>query len=375
MSELDFTKVERSTLDREETRQRLERWLAERLPKGAEPTIPELSAPSGTGMSSETLLFDASWAEDGERRTSHLVGRLAPDLRDVPVFPKYDLESQFRLLALIAEHSSVPVPGVRWLEKDPAALGAPFFVMDRVDGRVPPDIPPYLFAGWLLEANEAERKQLMTGTVEAVAALHAIDPIKADAGFLGFDVAGDTPLRRHVQNQRDFYAWVVADGVRQPIVERTFEWLDENWPEDEGETVISWGDSRIGNVLYGGFQPVALLDWEMAGLGPREMDLGWLCFMHTFFQNIADMAGQPGMPDFLRLADVAAAYEHASGRAPRDLVWYFTYAALRHGIVMSRIQRRMLHFGQAEPSDDPDSVIPHRAVLEGLLNGEWDPLS
>ena len=373
MSEPDFDKVERSTLNREETRQRLERWLAERLPEGADPTIPEISAPSGTGMSSETLLFDASWNEAGERQTVPLVGRLAPGLRDVPVFPSYDLESQFRLLRLISEHSDVPVPGVRWLENDSNALGAPFFVMDRVEGRVPADIPPYLFAGWLLEATSAERTCLMDETVGAMAALHAIDPLEAEAGFLAFEVEGDTPLRRHLQNQRDFYAWVIADGVRQPIVERTFDWLDAHWPADEGETVISWGDSRIGNVIYDGFEPAALLDWEMAGLGPREMDLGWLCFMHSFFQEIANMAGQPGLPDFLRLSDIAACYERISGHTPRNLVWYFTYAALRHGIVMSRIQRRMVHFGQAEWGDDPDSAILHRDLLERLLDGTWSP--
>ena len=368
-------KMERSTLDRELARKRLEQWLSERLPKGAEPTISELSAPTGTGMSSETLLFDASWNEDGERRTRSLVGRLAPDSRDVPVFPRYDLEGQFRLLRLIADHADVPVPGVRWFEKESTVMGAPFFVMDRVEGRVPADIPPYLFGGWLLEAKPEERKELMEGTVAAIAGLHAIDPERAGADFLAFDVAGDTRLRAHVENQRAYHDWVVADGIRHPILERTFAWLEAHWPADEGAAVISWGDSRIGNVLYDGFRPAALLDWEMAGLGPRELDLGWLCFMHAFFQNIADMAEQPGLPDFLRLSDVAAVYERASGHSPRDLVWHFTYAALRHGIVMARIQRRMIHFGQAQWEEDPDTVIPHRNLLEGLLGGTWSPLT
>lgn len=374
MSEADFDVAERSTLDREEARQRLERWLAAQLPEGGEPAVSELDAPSGTGMSSETLLFEASWNEAGGRQTLPLVGRLAPGERDVPVFPTYDLEGQFRLLRLISEHSDVPVPRVRWLENDPSALGAPFFVMDRVDGRVPPDIPPYLFAGWLFDATPEERRQLMDATIRAMAALHAIDPVKSEAGFLAFPVAGDTPLQRHVQNQRDYYAWVVADGVQHPILERTFAWLDANWPADEGETVISWGDSRIGNVLYDGFEPAALLDWEMAGLGPREMDLGWLCFMHRFFQDIAEMAEQPGLPDFLRLDAAAASYERTSGHAPRDLLWYFTYAALRHGIVMSRIHRRMMRFGNAQWGDDPDTVIPHSGLLERLLDGRWSPL-
>ncbi|NRA06810.1 MAG: phosphotransferase family protein [Myxococcales bacterium] len=378
MSEIgpeDFQEVERSTLDREQTRARLEGWLAGRLPEGSEPEIPELSSPSGSGMSSETLLFDARYREDGQRRQASLVARLAPHAADVPVFPRYDLDAQFRLLDLVARHSQVPVPAVRWLEGDPAALGTPFFVMEQVAGRVPSDIPPYAFGGWLFDAKPEERQRLQDATVETLAALHGIDATNAGADFLAFEVAGDTPLRRHVQNQRGYYAWTASDGVHHPILERAFEWLEAHWPSDEGETVISWGDSRIGNVLYEGFEPAALLDWEMAGLAPREVDLGWLCFMHRFFQEIAESVDLPGLPDFLRLGDAAACYERASGHTPRDLLWYFTYAALRHGIIMARIHRRSVHFGQAAWDDDPDAVIPHRPLLERLLAGSWSPLA
>jgi len=361
--------IERSTLDRGSIRQRLQDWLGKRLPEAAAPTISEVSTPSATGMSSETLLFDASWSEACTHRTASFAGRLAPDEGDVPVFPRYDLESQFRLLELIDRHSNVPVPAVRWLELDPEPLGAPFFVMDRVEGRVPPDIPPYVFAGWILDTTPEKRNLLQESTIATLAELHAIDPIEADASFLEFPVEGDSPLRRHVQNQRDYYAWVVADGTRHPLLERAFDWLDANWPSDEGAAVISWGDSRIGNVLYDGFEPAALLDWEMAGLAPREVDLGWMCFMHTFFQDIAEGAGLPGLPDFLQLPDAAERYERASGHRPRDLGWYYTYAALRHGIIMSRIQRRIVHFGQSEGwGDDPDDAIPHRKALERLID-------
>ena len=372
----EIESIERSTLDRDVLRSKLELWLKGVLPDDAEPTIPELSSPSGTGMSSETLLFDLqTQGKEGQGGPAALVARLAPQSSDVPIFPDYDFEAQYRLLDLVATHGEAPVPGVRWLETDPKPLGAPFFVMDRVAGRVPDDIPPYLFAGWVFEASDEERALLERSTVEAIAALHAIDPVKSDASFLEFDTVGATPLRRHVQNQRDFYAWVTSDGVKHPVLERTFDWLEANWPGDEGETVISWGDSRIGNVLYDGFVPAALLDWEMAGLGPRELDLGWLCFMHRFFQEIADAAGLPGLPDLLELGSVADAYERASGHTPRNLLWHYTYAALRHGIVMTRVHRRMVHFGQAEWGDDPDAPIPHRPLLERLLEGSWSPLS
>ena len=135
---------------------------------------------------------------------------------------------------------------------------------------------------------------------------------------------------------------------------------------------MSWGDSRIGNVMYRGFEPIAILDWEMAGLGPRELDLGWLVFMHGFFQNIFAGMGLPGLPDLLRSVDVAATYERQSGHAVQDLRWYETYAALRHAIIMSRIAARQHHFG-GERAEDPDDRFPHRATLEAMLAGSyWD---
>src|SRR5262249_35093837 len=161
------------------------------------------------------------------------------------------------------------------------------------------------------------------------AALHAIDVGAIDVSFLELDRSEPTPLQRHVADQWDYYTWVSADRP-QSVIERGFAWLQDHWPEDEGPTVLSWGDSRIGNMLYRDFTPVAVLDWEMAGLAPREMDLAWMVFLHRFFEDLAEQLELPGMPQFLRLADVAATYEAASGHTPRNLEFFVMYAALRH---------------------------------------------
>jgi aminoglycoside phosphotransferase (APT) family kinase protein len=356
----------RSTRDLALTRERLERWLAKRLPGVS---LGALSNPSATGMSSETLLFDATWREEGRERAGSFVARVAPDPRDVPVFPTYDLEAQFKVIRLAGAHG-VPVPPLRWLELDPAAIGSPFFVMERVAGRVPPDIMPYPLGSWLSEASPEDQRSLQEATVATLAKLHAIDLARCDAGFLELRVPGESALRRHVESQRRFYDWM-RRGRRYPLLEACFDWLEAHWPEDEGDTVISWGDARIGNVLYDGFRPVAVLDWEMAAPGPRGVDLGWMVFLHAFFQMIARGAGVPGMPDFLRAADVLASYERASGKRIGPLGWYEAYAALRHGIVMARIQSRAVHFGEATWPEDLDSTIMHRPLLEQMLSGAY----
>jgi aminoglycoside phosphotransferase (APT) family kinase protein len=123
--------------------------------------------------------------------------------------------------------------------------------------------------------------------------------------------------------------------------------------------------------MYDGFEPVAVLDWEMAGLGPREIDVGWMVFMHVFFQDLTERAGMPGLPDFMRSGDARAAYEAAAGVELVEPGWYEVYAGLRHGIVMTRVTARSVHFGEAEWPEDPDATIPHCGVLEQMLAGTW----
>ena len=106
-------------------------------------------------MSSETVLFDATWTTDGARVRHELVARIAPEPSSVPVFQHYDLDSQFRVMAKVRELSDVPVPEVHWLEEDPGPLAAPFFIMSRAVGLVPPDVMPYNFGdSWVFDASE-----------------------------------------------------------------------------------------------------------------------------------------------------------------------------------------------------------------------------
>ena len=358
-----------STRDRGELRERLECWLVRRF---GEAQVSPLAGPSTNGMSSETLLFEARWREGGARRSAALVARVAPDPAAVPVFPTYDMERQFRVMRALGELGTLPIPRVLWCETDPAALGAPFFVMERVEGEVPPDILPYTFGqSWLSNGTPEQLARLQERSVGLLAALFRIDRPTERFGFLASQKPGATPLRRFVAELRGFYAWVAADGVGSPLIERCFAWLDAHWPKHEGPTVLSWGDARIGNILYRDFSPVAALDWEMAALGPPELDVGWMIALHRFFDDLTQSAGMPGMPDLLRRADVAASYEKQTGYAARDLDFYTLLAALRHGIVMFRIARRMAHFGEAELPPDVDDRIAHRRMLERMLAGEY----
>ena len=366
---------EKSSRDPEALRTQMQAWLTTRLGDATDVTdvaVGEITSPGSNGMSSETLLFDASWSDADGAHNERLVARVEPDTHDTPVFPVYDLEMQFRVITLAGQRTKVRVPRTRWLETDPELLGGTFFIMDRVDGRVPPDIPPYTMDGWVLEATPEERATIERTTAESIAELHTLNPSNADLAFLEYDVPGETHLRRHVEHQRQYYKWV-QNGRTHRLIDDGFAWLEEHWPEDEGETVVSWGDARIGNVMYDGFEPAAVFDWEMAGLAPRALDVGWMIFIHVFFQEITTSLGLPGLPDFLHRDNVRGYYEAAAGVPLENLEFFEVYAALRHAIVMSRGHERSVGFGQAVWPDDPDEVIYHRAAMQRMLDGTyWD---
>lgn len=360
--------------DHENTRLRLETWLAGHLGADASPTIAAIETPASNGMSSDTLLFEATWMESGVSRSESLVARVAPEESAVPVFPVYDLACQARVMQLVAQVTNVPVPHVYWVETDPSFIGAEFFVMGRVNGDVPPDVMPYTFGDtWVTEGSTEDRARLERSTVDVLAMLHGIEESSERFGFLASPGSSDqSALRRHFNAQRTYMEWVM-DGREAPLLERAFEWLEERWPVDEGSEVVSWGDARIGNVMYRDFEPVAVFDWEMATLAPREVDLGWMIFLHRFFQDLAEDLGAPGIPDFMQRHSVVATYEELSGYTPRDMDWFTTYAALRHGVILTRVGFRSAAFGQGEIPADIDDLVMHRRSLEAMLMGTyWD---
>ncbi len=206
-------------------------------------------------------------------------------------------------------------------------------------------------------------------TLEVLKALHGMNPGNADLSFLARPQHGDTALRQQVGYERWYYDWA-RDGVSYPLIESTFAWLEAHWP-DERETVLNWGDARVGNILYRDFTPVAVLDWEMATMGPREVDVAWMIFLHDFFDDMAVRFGLAGMKDFMQRDSIMAEYEELSGQPVRNLEWFEVFAALRFAIVSVRTSTRGIAYGTMEKPDDPDDLIMFRNLLEQMLDGSY----
>jgi aminoglycoside phosphotransferase (APT) family kinase protein len=359
----EFTTPWRRDLD--EIGPALARWARHAVAPDA--TVADVASP-GNGMSSETVLF--TLRRDGTP-DERLAARLAPLPELHPVFPSYDLDLQRRCMDLVRAHTTVPAPEVRFAEADASWLGTPFLVMARIDGEAPPDMPPYVFGGWLLDASPADRRRLQDASVEVLARVHELTPDRVDLSFLASPRHGATPLDQQLGYQRWFYEWA-REGTQFPLIERTLEWLEVHRPA-EGPTVLDWGDARIGNILFRDFEPVGVLDWEMATLGPVEVDLAWMVFLHRFFDDLATRFGVPGIDGFMDRDDVAATYESLTGNAVRDLDWFEVFAALRFAVISVRTSARAIAYGTMEQPADPDDLVMFRGLLEQMLDGTYWP--
>ena len=109
-------KLQRSSRDSSTLPTRLADWLATVLPEGAQPVVTLHSGVDANGMSSETLILDVDWTEEGAPRHGEYVARVAPSAEDLPVFPNYALQDQYDAIRLVGELTDVPVPAVRWME-------------------------------------------------------------------------------------------------------------------------------------------------------------------------------------------------------------------------------------------------------------------
>ena len=129
-----------------------------------------------------------------------------------------------------ARDTDVPAPEVAFFERDTEWLRTPFLVMRRIDGEAPPDIPPYVFGGWVMDATPEQRRAAAGHDASSVLArLHEITPATHDLSFLAQPQHGASALDQQLGYQRWYYEWA-RNGVSYPLIERTLAWLDDQPP-------------------------------------------------------------------------------------------------------------------------------------------------
>jgi len=316
---------------------RLKSWLEGRIVDATDVVMSELVAPTGSGFSNETLLFDLSWREGGETRSEKMVVRIQPT--GFQVFPDYDLSRQFKAMSRLGE-TDVPVPQVFWIEeKDSSVLGAPFYVMKQVNGRVPSDQPPYHTGGWMTEISPDERAAIWLGGMESMAKIHRLDYKATGFADLERPDLGANGLDRELGEYEKFHTWA-ARGREHPITEFAWEWLNANKPTAEPQGLV-WGDARIGNIIFDGTRPAAVIDWEMVTLASPEADVGWAIFLD---RHHSEGLGVPRLDGFPSYADSVAYYEEISGHKVKNLDYYQIFCGFRFSVIMMRIAQQLVHY-------------------------------
>jgi aminoglycoside phosphotransferase (APT) family kinase protein len=351
-----------STTDLMATRDALTQWLEGRLERGEEVVVSALDVPAASGFSNETVFFDASWRVDGAVEHRRMVARLQTD--GPGLYPVYDIALQFGVMRALEQHSDVAVPKMLWIEQDASILGVPFFVMERLDGRVPADDPPFTASGWVLDMAPADRARLADNGLRELVKVHAVNVDVLDVGSLTRPALGDTPLDQELAFYRRYAEWA-GEGERHLIIESALEWLTSNQPPEAGPVVLSWGDARIGNMIFADDLSVAgVFDWEMAALARPEQDLGWWLFMHRHHTEGFDLPHPEGFPT---REEVIARYEELSGRTLADVAYYEAFAALRGSVIMVRLARMMIDAGILPATSEMAQNNGSSRILADLL--------
>jgi aminoglycoside phosphotransferase (APT) family kinase protein len=303
--------------------------------------------PIGEGHSNVTFTIRREGVELVLRRPPR--GPLPPSAHDVL--------SEARVVSALDGRARVPA--ILAVCDDPAVIGAPFYVMERIEGEVIGDAVPGALD------TEAERRRMGEELVDALVTVHDVD--WRAAGLEGFGKP-DGYLERQIRRFTELWA---RNRTREvPAVERVGRWLGEHLPDSPPATIVH-GDYRLGNVMYAPDPParlVAIFDWEMSTIGDPLADLGYLC---TFWVDHDDphagifeqhaLTRAPGWPT---RAELVARYEERSGRSMSDIRWYRALALWKIIVFMEGNYRRAL----AGSVDDP-YLKEFGEAIAGLADG------
>ncbi|GAY18623.1 phosphotransferase family protein [Mycobacterium sp. shizuoka-1] len=350
----------KNEIDTEDASRRLATWLESKIDGAEHVRVTDLDVPASAGLSNETVLFTAAWNQDGQANTRAMVARVQP--AGPGVFASYDLGKEAKVITALAAQG-VPLPAVYAYEQDPAVFGSPFLVMQRVDGRVPSDDPPFTAGGWVLDLTAEQRTTMWHNSLTALAQIHDADWRALGLDFLDTEAHG-SGVHAQIANWRESFGWA-AEGESNPTIELALQWLAENVPARESSKVLNWGDARVGNIIFGDdLAAAAVLDWEMVTLGSRELDLGWWLFLMRHHTEGIGLPLPKGIPD--RDATLAY-YTSITGHVPVDIDYYEILAATKLAIIMVRAAHMMIAMGLM-PADSPMAVNnPASQLLAKLL--------
>lgn len=250
------------------------------------------------------------------------------------------VDREYRILAALAK-TDVPVPPVIAFVEDSAVVGTPFYVMERVEGRVfsDPSLPG---------VSSGDRARMFISMADTLVGLHSVD-WKA----IGLSDFGHPEAYYPRQLERWSRQWKLSRTRDLPDIERLIDWLSARVPAN-AMTSISHGDFRIGNLMFHPTQPrvVAVLDWELSTLGHPLADLAFSALAWHLdanqYMGMKDrdlsMLGVPSESTYL------ARYYQQLPAAGQLEPFHYAFALFRLAVIFEGIAARSLN-GSAVSAD------------------------
>ncbi len=273
----------------------------------------------------------------GERR---LVLRKQPP----EVLPSaHAIDREFRILRAL-EETDVPVPRALFFYPGRDIVGTPFYVMDRVEGRIFEDCA-------LPGVARDERAAMYDAMCETLVRLHAVD-LRA-AGLGDYGKPGNYYARQIARWSRQ---WELSKTRENPDLDRLVAWLPANIPAGD-ETTIAHGDFRLGNLIFHPTEPrvVAVLDWELSTLGHPLADVAFVCLVWRStpeeFHGVRGLdINALGIPTRREFLDRYAAL---SGRSEQITSFHEAFALFRFAVILEGVADRA-RSGNAASTDAAD---------------------
>ena len=358
-----------ATLSKDEVERRLERWLEANVKAWRNVRLKPLEVSLGSGFSAEIFFVDVRYEQEGNARQQTLVVRRQPQNFEVVLGSSLTLQGQ--MMAALDARGDVRVPPWIGMESDPSVLGMPFLIMGKVDGHAATQRPNYNEAGWVFEMSPQHRHAAWKNGIEAFAKLSHID-WRDGFEFLARPEWGAPGIEQYVGH---IAAWHEGAGKGRAMqyADAALDYIKTNKPASAPVNVL-WGDPTPSNVMFaedGGVN--ALIDWELAALGPSELDLAWWLYFDDLFSRrfgVARLAGLPSREESI------AIWEAAAGRRAENLDYCDIVVALRMALVAVGAFDRLVGVGkikQDNKSLNANLMTLYLAERLGLTPPELGP--
>ena len=275
-----------------------------------------------------------------DRGDARWVLRRAP--RHANVASAHDVLREYKILDAIKDEAVATARPVISCG-DPSVFGAPFFVMQRIDGLA---ILTHVPEQWAMTPESQGRA--LEELIDALVAIHAVDWRACGLG----DLAHIGEFLPH-QIARWLAQLASYEGRDLPTAIRIAEWLDTHRPPDQ-PSALCHGDYKLDNVLFAPESPprlAAVVDWEMAGIGDPLVDLAWALIFHPGPDGTIHL-GTSKDPKFAVEAlpdrrQLIARYAHKSARDTASIAWYDVFARWKLAIALEGSYAKFLR-GQSD---------------------------